>query len=373
VSATAERVMRDLLRRADVEIDGGRPFDIVIRDRAAFAAFARDGLAGVRNAYVEGLWETERLDDLTARFLRSGVEAADANRWTLLSRHLLGVLLNRQLGARGREARRHYDLGNDLFLAMLDPRMIYSCAYWRDASDLAAAQEAKLDLVCRKIKLRPGMRLLDIGCGWGGLARFAAERYGVDVVAITISEQQAELARENCRGLPVEVRLQDYRDLPADERYDAIASIGMFEHVGHKNYRRYLAIARRCLRGDGVFLLHTIGGSRSRTFYDPWFDDNIFPNTHLPSARQIMSAAEGLFILEDWENFGADYDRTLMAWFANFERAWPSLRAAYPDKFYRLWKCFLLTSAGAFRARYLHTWQLVLSVAGVPGGYRVSR
>jgi cyclopropane-fatty-acyl-phospholipid synthase len=373
VSNRAKEVVRATLARAGVAIDGDSPFDVRIRDDRAYDAFVVGGLEGAWDAYVDGLWDTDRLDEVTFRVLRSRIELIDTGWLASKARRLLGRLTNVQAGARGRAVGRHYDLGNDLFEAMLDPRMVYSCGYWKGSDTLAAAQEAKLDLVCRKVGLTPGMRILDIGGGWGGLAQFAAERFGVHVVVTTISREQAELARARCRGLPIDVRLEDYRDLPRAERFDAIVSIGMFEHVGYKNYRRYLAIARRCLRADGLFLLHTIGGNSSRTSYSPWFDRNIFPNTHLPSARQLAAACEGQFVIEDWHNFGSDYDRTLMAWFENFDRAWPELRRAYRDPFYRVWKCFLLTSAGAFRARHFHTWQLVLSGSGLRGGYRAIR
>jgi cyclopropane-fatty-acyl-phospholipid synthase len=285
-----------------------------------------------------------------------------------------GRINNLQRRDWNREAVRHYDLGNDLYRAMLDRNMVYSCAYWRDATTLDEAQEAKLDLVCRKLGLSPGMRVLDIGCGWGGLARFAATRYGVSVVGITISREQAQLATEVCRGLPVTIRVQDYRELEAGgERFDRIVSLGMLEHVGHKNYRGYLRIARKNLAPDGLFLLHTIGGNESKTSYDRWMNGNIFPNAHLPSAAQLTRACEGIMIIEDWHNFGADYDKTLMCWFENFDRGWPSLRSRYGDRFYRTWKCYLLTCAGAFRARAAQLWQLVLSPSGVRGGYRAPR
>ncbi len=364
-------VVRATLDRAGVTLDGDRPFDVRVQNDAVYHAFVTGGLEGAWSAYVEGHWDTDRLDELTFRVLRSGIDLPGAGPIVSKVRGVHGKLTNLQAGKRGREVGRHYDLGNDLFEAMLDPRMVYSCAYWKDCDDLAAAQEAKLDLVCRKIGLSPDMRVLDIGGGWGGFAQFAAERYGATLVLITVSEQQAESARTRCRDLPVEVRLQDYREL-SGERFDAIVSIGI-EHVGYKNYRRYFSIARRALAPDGLFLLHTIGGNCSRTSYSPWFDRNIFPNTHLPSAQQITAACEGQFVIEDWHNFGSDYDRTLLTWFENFDRAWPRLRQAYGDRFYRMWKCFLLTSAGAFRARHFHTWQLVLSGAGVPSGYRAIR
>jgi cyclopropane-fatty-acyl-phospholipid synthase len=373
VSSRARRTIHDLVARADIRIDGNRPFDLKIRDDAFYDAVMRGGLTGARDAYVEGWWDTDQLDELTHRLLRSDAELPYANALQLWLERLAGQLLNRQAGRRGLEVSRHYDLGNDLFEAMLDPAMNYSCGYWRTADSLAEAQQAKLDLVCKKLGLRPGMRVLEIGCGWGGFARVAAERYGAEVVGITISQQQLEYGQRVCRGLPVELRLQDYRTLDGRERFDAVASIGMFEHVGYKNYRRYLRLVRRCLEPHGLFLLHTIGGLRSETSYDTWMDRNVFPNAMLPSLRQIASACEGLFVVEDLHNFGADYDRTLMAWFANFERAWPRLRAAYDERFFRIWKCYLLTNAGAFRARMHQTWQLVLSGAGVPGGYQTVR
>jgi cyclopropane-fatty-acyl-phospholipid synthase len=264
-------------------------------------------------------------------------------------------------------AEAHYNLGNDLFEAMLDRRMVYSCGYWREAADLDAAQEAKLDLVCRKLALEPGMRVLDIGCGWGSFAQFAAERYGVEVVGVTVSQPQVDLGRARCAGLPVDLRLQDYREVRG--RFDRVVSIGMFEHVGLKNYRQFMEIAHRCLNEKGIFLLHTIGGLRSILCQDPWVEKYIFPNSLIPSARYITDAIEGLFVMEDWHNFGADYDRTLMAWWGNFEKAWPSLQARYGDRFYRIWRYYLLYCAGSFRARYNQLWQVVLSKGGVPGGY----
>lgn len=361
------------LERAGIRIDGGRPFDIQLHDRSALYAYATQGLLGAFDAYVDGAWDADRLDELAFRFLRTNSEVVQSSWRDAIWRTTVGLIANVQAGRRGTEVARHYDLGNDLFEAMLDPRMIYSCAYWHDAATLAEAQERKLDLVCRKLHLEPGMRVLDIGGGWGGFAKYAAERYGVRVVATTISQAQADYARANCRGLPVEIRLQDYRDMPGGERFDAAVSIGMFEHVGYKNYARYFQTVRRVLAPEALFLLHTIGGRTSQTSYDPWFERNIFPNTHIPSARQITNAAEGLFLVEDWHDIGVHYDRTLLAWYDNFERAWPALRAHYGERFYRTWRCYLLASAGAFRARYLHTWQIVFGGTGRVDGYRASR
>jgi cyclopropane-fatty-acyl-phospholipid synthase len=251
---------------------------------------------------------------------------------------------------------------------MLDSRMIYSCGYWANAVTLDEAQTAKLDLVARKLMLEQDMRILDIGCGWGGAARYFAEAYGVEVVGITVSEQQLLLGQEIVAGLPVELCLQDYREL--DGTFDRIYSIGMFEHVGHKNYRNYFDVVKRCLDLGGLFLLHTIGTNITRPGVDPWIARYIFPNGELPSARQITRATEGTLVLEDWHNFGPDYERTLKCWYENFEAAWPELRGNYDERFHRAWRYYLLTSAGSFRARANQLWQIVFSTGTAGDAYR---
>lgn len=265
----------------------------------------------------------------------------------------------------------HYDRDNDFFRKMLDRRMIYSCAYWKGADNLEEAQEAKLDLICRKIGLQPGDRILDIGCGWGGFAKYAAEKYGVEVVGITVSKEQVKLGRELCRGLPVDIRLTDYRAI--DEHFDHVVSVGMFEHVGYKNHRIYMETVHRCLKDDGLFLLHTIGNARSYVTNDQWLNKYIFPNSLIPSMQQISSAVERLFIVEDCHNFGFDYDATLTSWFENFNGHWDELGELYDDRFYRMWKYYLLSSAGLFRSRFMQVWQIVLSKKGIPGGYQSVR
>ena len=362
------RLLYQRLQPMGIEIDGPGPYDLRIFNRSRFSKALPRGVSGLLDAYVRGWWDTERLDELTARLLAGGFEPADAN---LVMRGLYAIrarLFNLQSWRWGTQICQHYDLGTDLFRAMLDRRLVYSGAYWKDAGNLDDAQEAKLELICRKIRLQPGMRVLDIGCGWGSFARYAAETHGAAVTGITISKAQCELGQTLCAGLPVELRLADYRDLGRDT-FDAIVSVGMIEHVGYKNYRRLMKIVRRCLEPNGLFLLQTIGRDNSARRTNAWVHRHIFPNGMLPSARQLMAATDGLFVVEDWHNFGVDYDRTLMAWFWNFHRAWPNLRARYGDPFYRMWKCYLQTCAGAFRARKMQLWQIVLSPAGIPGGY----
>jgi len=368
---TQKDFLQSLLDEADVRLGGDRPWDIQVHDPRLYARLLSGGSMALGESYMDGWWDAEQLDETFNRILRSKLQRKVRSIRTVP--HVLhAALTNRSRKSRAfKIGEHHYDLGNDLYEAMLDKRMIYSCAYWKNAATLDEAQEAKLDLICRKARLAPGMRVLDIGCGWGGLAQFMAERYGVSAVGVTVSKEQAALARERVAGLPVEIRLQDYRDL--DERFDAIVSVGMYEHVGHKNYRTYFDVARRCLSDDGLFVLHTIGGNESAVTGDPWIEKYIFPNSLIPSPAQTTRALEGRFVIEDWHNFGTYYDPTLMAWFANFDAAWPRLKDRYGERFYRMWKYYLLACAGGFRARHNNLWQLVLSRNGLAGGYESVR
>ena len=366
----AQRVER-LLAEADVRPGGDRPWDPQIRHPRWAQRVLAEGSLGLGESYMDGDWDVASLDGFLFRALAARLDERVRGARDMLDA-LLARLTNRQTRHRsGEVGRRHYDLGNDLYRAMLGRRLVYSCAYWPNAADLDQAQEHKLDLVCRKLRLQPGMRVLDIGCGWGEALKFAAERYGVQGVGITISHEQATYASALCEGLPVEIRLQDYRDL--DEPFDAAFSLGMFEHVGVHNYRAYFEVASRVLPLDGVFLLHTIGRNRSVHGTDPWIARYIFPNSMLPSAAQITRASEGLFVLEDWHVFGADYDRTLQAWRDNIEQAWDRLDARYDERFRRMWRYYLAASMASFRCRRSQLWQLVLSPRGVPGGYIAPR
>jgi cyclopropane-fatty-acyl-phospholipid synthase len=332
---TPPPVLRELAALARVEFNGPNPWDIQVHDAEAYSRILRQGSLGFGEAYMDGLWDCAQLDELFHRLLSADVdrELKGLRRLRVLVEVLRAHLVNRQSRSRAFQVgERHYDIGNDVFEAMLDPSMSYSCGYWKDAMDLAAAQQAKLQLICDKLQLAPGQRVLDIGCGWGGLARFAAERYGVEVLGVTVSRQQAALARERCAGLPVRINLMDYRDV--DESFDKVVSVGMFEHVGVKNYPAYFDRVRRVLADDGLFLLHTIGAELTGEPTDAWIDRYIFPNGYIPSVAEIARAVEGLFLVEDWHNFGPDYDRTLMAWWHRFDAAWPALKAGYDQRFY---------------------------------------
>jgi cyclopropane-fatty-acyl-phospholipid synthase len=308
---------------------------------------------------MDGWWTARDLDGFIYRVLRGQLHKRVTS-WRDLAAYASAVVFNHQSRSRSSEVgERHYDLGNDLYEAMLDSRMIYSCAYWQSASTLDNAQEDKLQLVFRKLGLRSGQRILDIGCGWGGALQLAAERYGVEGVGTTISEEQFELGRVRCARLPIDIRLEDYRALQGS--FDHIYSIGMLEHVGAKNYRTYMQIARRHLKPQGRFLVHTIGTTDSVGRPDPWLDKYIFPNSVLPSQRQIVAAIDGLFLIEGWQRIGVHYDQTLLAWRSNFERHWPQLCTRRDERFFRMWRYYLSACAGAFRAGTIDVWQVLLA------------
>ncbi len=370
--SSLETTAQELLAEAGIIINGPNPWDIQVKNPAFYKRVLSGGSLALGESYMDGWWECEALDEFVARVIAAKLETKVRNKSRFIWEYLKARFVNLQSTARAFEVgEKHYDLGNDLYQAMLDSRMTYTCGYWKDARTLEEAQEAKLDLVCRKVGLKPGMRVLDIGCGWGSFAKFAAERYGVSVVGITISKEQAALAQERCSGLSVEIRVQDYREVT--DQFDRIISLGMFEHVGPKNYHTYMQVVERCLKPSGLFLLHTIGSNITGKVMDPWINKYIFPNAFLPSPVHITRAVEGIFIMEDWHNFGSDYDRTLQAWYYNFNQQWSGLRARYDERFYRMWRFYLLTCAGLFRARSTQLWQVVFSKKGVPGGYQSLR
>jgi cyclopropane-fatty-acyl-phospholipid synthase len=355
----------ELLANADIIVGGSRPWDLQVHDERVWSRLLRDGTLGAGEAYVDGWWDTQELDQFIDHILRARFDDTLRESWPLVAQALRARLLNLQSITRSFDnGQHHYDIGNDLYEAMLGGRLLYTCAYWPGANTLDEAQDAKLDLVCRKVGLKPGMRVLDLGCGWAGFASFAAERYGVHVTGYTVSQEQVRWAHERYGHLPIDIRLDDYRN--ATGEYDAVVSIGLMEHVGVKNYRGYMQLANRLLARGGVAFVHTIGANRQRMHIEPWFDKYIFPNAVIPSLASLIRAMEGIFVPEDVHNIGEDYDRTLMAWWHKFDAAWPSLRARYGDAFYRRWKFYLLSCAGAFRSRSQQLFQIVMTRQGTP-------
>jgi len=360
VKKAIKQTVQELLIQAGIKINGKRPWDIQVTNPNFYPRVLAGGNLAIGEAYMDGWWECAALDQLVDKVFREKWDTKIKIARRLLWYTIKAKIMNQQRRSKAYViGERHYDTGNELFKIMLDKRMNYSCGYWKNARTLDEAQEAKLELICQKLKLKPGMTVLDIGCGWGSLAKFAAEKYQVKVEGITVSKEQVKLARELCKGLDVEIRLEDYRDLK--EKYDCIVSVGMFEHVGYKNYRQFFKVVDQCLKDDGLFLLHTIGSRRSVKFANPWINKYIFPNGMLPSVTQITKAYEGTFKLEDWHSFGPHYDKTLMVWHKNFNQNWDKIKIYYDERFRRMWNYYLLTCAGAFRAHRNQLWQIVFS------------
>lgn len=377
-SATEERFFEEtssvyqlatsLLEKADIHINGSRPWDMQLLAPGVIERALAQGNLGLGEAFMDGDWDAEKLDEFFFHLIRADI-AQHIKPLRLIFHTFRSRVLNRQNRKRAWQVgETHYDLGNDFYSSMLDPRMTYTCGYWKNAKNLTEAQDAKLELICQKLQLKPGMRVLDIGCGWGSFMGYAAEHYGVTCVGLTISREQVDFGYTRYNGMPIEFRLQDYRDV--NEAFDRIVSVGMFEHVGHKNYQVFMEVANRCLKDDGLFLLHTIGKNANHSVSDPWLDKYIFPNGELPTFNQLGEAFEHHFIVEDFHNFGSDYDKTLLAWYDNFIKAWPQFSDRLDIRFYRMWRYYLLSCAGAFRARQTHLWQWVLSKNGTLGGYR---
>ncbi len=364
----SERYVRELLRAADINVGGSRPHDIRVNNPEFYTRVLRDGSLGFGESYMDGQWDADVLDEALKRVLLAKLDVIARKNIPLVLHTAKAKLLNLQNKMRAFQVgEQHYDIGNELYTGMLDNSMAYTCAYWRDgARTLEEAQTAKLDLVCRKLNLKEGMRVLELGCGWGGFAKHAAENYGVSVVGFTVSKEQASFASEWTKHLPVEIRMQDYRE--ARGTYDAVVSIGLMEHIGPKNYRSYMELVDRCLAPGGVALVHTIAGNRAVDIIEPWFEKYIFPNAVLPTIGNLSSAFDDLFVCEDVHNIGPDYDLTLMAWNRNFNEIWPTLSkqnpSKYNERFYRMWTFYLLCSAAGFRTRYTQLFQLVLTRAG---------
>lgn len=369
----SKKIIESLLDRTGIRINGNKPYDIQVHNEDFYNRVLKQGSLGLGESYMDGWWNCEQLDEFFYRIIRNSVEYKKVRHgWKILLHMAWGAFFRAGKRSKAFEiGKKHYDKGNDLYRAMLDKRLTYTCGYWKNAQNLDEAQEAKLDLVCRKIGLKKGQRVLDIGSGWGSFIKFAVEKYGVNALGITVSKEQKILADKLNAGLSAKTKLQDYRDI--NEKFDHIVSLGMFEHVGGRNYREFMKIVYNSLKDDGLFLLHTIGVSRSVMATEPWMGKYIFPNAMLPSINQISKSVEGLFVIEDIHNFSADYDKTLMEWYKNFNDSWKDLKVNYDDRFYRMWKYYLLFCAGIFRARRSQLWQIVLSKKGVLGGYKSIR
>ncbi|PKN52715.1 MAG: cyclopropane-fatty-acyl-phospholipid synthase [Deltaproteobacteria bacterium HGW-Deltaproteobacteria-13] len=356
-------MIEEILEPAGIHVNGSNPWDIQVTDDRIFSQVLKSKNLGLGEAYMEGWWNCRQLDELIYRILKFRLDEKIKTGYRFLVNSLFAVLVNMQSKKRSPiVAEQHYDLDNNLFMSFLGAYNQYSCAYFDGTEDLNDAQIKKMELICKKIGLRKSDRVLDIGCGWGGFAGYMAEHYGCNVTAINISSEQIRHAKDLCKNLPVKILFCDYRDL--EGTFDKIISVGMLEHVGQKNYKTFAKAVHRCLGENGIFLLHTIGRNDSDVEGDPWMTKYIFPNGMMPSITQISKAIEGLFVIEDLHNLGPHYEKTLLAWHENFQKSWDTLKNRYDDKFKRMWDYYLLSCAGAFRARDLQLWQIVLTRYG---------
>lgn len=374
-SLNQQKFVKKLLKKsADIKIDGNRPWDIKIYNNKIYDYLLTGDTLLLGEAYMDKKWDCDQIDEMIYRILVNNLTDKVEINSRVIAQYLKARVVNEARKSKAFQiGQTHYDIGNNLYEAMLDSNLVYTCGYWKTAKSLEQAQIEKMDLVCKKIGLQKNQKILDIGGGWGSFAKYAATKYKAKVINITVSKEQVALADQLCSGLPVKNRLQDYRDV--NEKFDHIVSLGMFEHVGYKNYRKYFEVAEKNLNDNGIFLLHTIGNKESHVTSDAWAQKYIFPNSMLPSLNQITKAIEGLFLVEDIENFGAYYDKTLMYWYKNFIKNWPKLSKdpKYDERFFRMWKLYLLTSAASFRARQIQLWQIILSKKGVKGGYQSIR
>jgi cyclopropane-fatty-acyl-phospholipid synthase len=373
MSDTREQtVLVEILAAAGLTVNGGQDYDPQIHHKDTSKRILARGSLGAGESYMDGWWDCKELDEFYNRLLRAQLDV-NFKTAAMAVNIMRAKLVNLQNKERSKKvALQHYDLGNHLYEKMLDKRMQYTCAYWKHASNLDEAQERKLEMICKKIQLKSTDQVLELGCGFGGFAKYAAENYGCHVSAYNISQKQVAWGREQCKGLPVEFHLEDYRD--ALGQYDKVVAIGLFEHIGHKNYRKFYEMVHKRLKDDGLALIHTIARSKSMLTADAWLNKYIFPGSLIPGPAQMAEGFDELLTMEDWHNFGPDYDRTLMAWWENFDSKWDSIKSdKYDERFYRMWKYYLLMCAGSFRSRKNQLWQIVFSKNGVRGGYESIR
>lgn len=350
---------KKLFAKADIEINGDKPWDMQVRNPKLWSALLFKGSLGLGEAYMQGWYEVEDLSEFfyrIARFILPDYSQPTLRKTTLA---LLTRIFNTQSIKKSFKVGKHYDIGNTLYEKMLGESMAYTCAYWKNASTLDEAQINKFRLIADKLQLKPGMRVLDVGCGFGSAMAFFAKQYKVEVHGITISKEQAKYIEQKYNNLSISVKVQDYR--LTQGKFDRIYSVGMFEHVGYKNYQTYMQNIRRLLKNDGLMLLHTIGSDVSVKTTNAWIEKYIFPNSMLPSLSQISMSAETEFIIEDVQNFGHDYYKTLIQWHKNFTHHWPALAKKYEPTFYRMWQYYLLSCAGFFKAREMQLFQIVFS------------
>jgi cyclopropane-fatty-acyl-phospholipid synthase len=353
------------------ELSFGKPpaFRLEFRSEAALDSLLADPSMGFGEAYVKGDIEVE--GDFGAAMALAYQQDLFSRLSPVQKAHICWLNIKRRtsLHQARRDVQSHYDRGNAFYQLWLDKGLNYSCAYFRKPDDsLEKAQEQKIAYILHKVRLRPGQRLLDIGCGWGSLVLEAARAYDARAVGITLSKQQCKLARERITEAGfekrVEIRLADYRELRAEKEgaFDRIVSVGMFEHVGRENILTFFQKVSELLRPKGLLLLHTIGRVKPEPM-DLWIRTYIFPGTYLPAVGQLLEASEDAgFDFLDFEDLRQHYDRTLEYWAERFEAHLAEVRDMMGDAFVRMWRLYLNGCQMAFRHGQLRVFQLLSSL-----------
>lgn len=349
-----------LLREANIEPNGASPWDPQIKDERFYRTVLLRGSVGLGDAYLNGWWECADISGFILRIIKSGIHLR-VPRVDIFLRRLRFGLIDAQNRIRSkRVAELHYDEDPYIFEVMLGSTNSYTCARWKGVITLDAAQQQKMDLLCKKAGLSSGMTVLDIGSGWGGFLAYAAERYQVRGIGLTISKTQLDYARKRYGNLPVEFRLQDYRDFVGG--VDAVVSICVIEHVGSDHYREYFQKVRETLtREDGFFAMQCILACDTQARMDPWTEKHIFPNGILPTLERIENAVEGILHIVDREFFRDDYVRTFSAWYENLVRNKNAIIARCGVRYFRKYEYYLCLYIAGFGSGRIDVGQFVLS------------
>ena len=361
-----ENNAKKILQKAGIEVNGNNPWDIQVKDKSGYIDTALFGTLGFGDAYINKKWEVEKMDVFFEKILKS--KSNNIGIFFEKIQRLRDWVINTQAGKKAFEVgEKHYDLGNEMYGHMLGESMGYSAGFYlKENNSLEEAQYEKFDRICRKLKLEPGMNVLEIGAGWGTFAKHAAKNYGVSVVGLTVSEEQKKFAEKRCEGLDVKFLLLDYQKIGSgyNNYFDRVVSIEMIEAVGKKNFNTYFEIISRTLKDNGLCAIQAIMGSGE---HDTFISTRIFPNGILPSLLDISKNIEGKLKIKEVESFGSDYDKTLMSWDKNFRDNWDKIKNIkskegkylYDEKFYRMWRYYLMCCAGSFRAKHIDVWQIV--------------
>jgi cyclopropane-fatty-acyl-phospholipid synthase len=368
-------VLSKLLAAADVQINGTRPWDMQVHNESTYARILKDGDLGAGESYMEGWWDCQQLGVMIEKVLRADVMSKVQLSLVDKAKAVWSMLTgSKSTGSSKEQLCYHYDIGNDLYKAMLDPYMQYTCGFWRNgATTLEQAQLDKLDMICKKVNARQGCKWLDLGCGFSGLMKYATEKYSTVCTGYNLSTDQMGYGRDVlCAGLPITFVEGDFCKTLAsvkDGKFDVVTNVGSIEHCGVNRYREFMQNAYNCIADDGVFLTQSILSGSKDTQYSflAFLNKYIFPGGVSPTLTQLSQAMEGLFVIEDVHNFGEDYAKTLAAWHANLTQAWASLSAnnpKYTTKFKRMFDFYLLCCAGTFRARGLNLLQIVATKVG---------